>query len=513
MSVTQESIRPLDGAIIDYCCAFFGRTLTLCWQDLPVQDRGSRQVLLNLKDHFLAALTNDFLGGVSAIDEVCEAPHWGGGEHGVEFLDALEAALVRQCTEESARSLLNIQRHLLATDSYNELAFDPRSIMAYVVSAVLKCQLNHLVGSALCYSFINRLGVTVPLFYSTLVDVLKGHLPASPHEPVRDEDVTRIDRDSELSAESGFDGINRAASEIKQLTGYIQRFYTSNLYTYNCPPVLALLFQNMYASLLCYVRDSCDIPGKKSEMLRQVLQELYSLTELDAQVFTCRPKVFDRILARLNIPEPYLWKTLKFVCDELAAFNRSQLRYGGAYGRECNSFQPGLDDAQVSDPSEFEQDNALDKQIGASDFLNLQMVKSVLEQDAFTGASKTQHYARTNNVFQHVERLIAEALKDYSVGEVANFIDRYWRHALLVTGLREGLDSASWYEATLVLDAIKQLQVMACADENTQTIVIERMRAIGKHYLSYNDFLEREEYLQAVDVLPIDGWRDLGFRR
>ena len=505
MSVAQESIRPLDGAIIDYCCAFFGRTLTLCWQDLPAQDRGNRKVLLNLKDYFLAALTNDFLGGVSAIDEVCDAPHWGGGQQGVEFLDALESALVRQCTEECALSLLDIQQRLRATDSYNELAFDPRSMMAYVMAAVLKCQLNHLVGSALCYSFINRLGVTMPLLYSTLADVLKGYMP----KPMSTLSLESPPSEMEL----GVRGTEGPASEVEQLTGYIQRFYTSNLYTHSCHPVLAALFQNLYATLLCYVRDSCDMPGKKSEMLRQVLQELYSLTELDARVFERNPKVFERVSKRLNAPEPYLWKTLKTVSETLAALNRSHLRSGVPYGRESDCLYSTADDTQVFSGSDTELDDKIDSQSPSNDFLNLQMVKSVIEQDAFTSAPKANHYARTSNVFHHAERLVNEALKDYLVGEVASFIDRYWRHALLVTGLRDGLDSVAWYEATSVLDDLTQLQVMSSADEKTQAIIIDRMRAIGKHYLSYNDFLEREEYLQAVDVVPNESWRNLGYRR
>ncbi|HEY7772477.1 MAG TPA: hypothetical protein VIC26_04810 [Marinagarivorans sp.] len=505
MSVVQESIRPLDGAIIDYCCAFFGRTLTLCWQDLPAQDRGSRQVLLNLKDYFLAALTNDFLGGVSAVDEVCEAPHWGGEQHGVAFLDALESALVRQCTEECALSLLDIQQRLRATDSYNEFAFDPRSIMAYVVAAVFKCQLNHLVGSALCFSFINRLGVTVPLFYSTLADVLKGYMP---------KPVSRLSPETPPSEmESNASGVESPATEIEQLTGYIQRFYTSNLYTHNCHSVLAALFQNLYATLLCYVRDSGDIPGKKSEMLRQVLQELYSLTELDGQVFERKPKVFERVSARLNAPEPYLWKTLKTVSEELAAFNRGQSRSVESYGRESDCFYAKTDDTHDLGGNDADLQGEVDPQGLPNDFLNLQMVRSVIEQDAFTSAPKAHHYARTSNVFHYAEHLVTEALKGYLVGEVASFIDRYWRHALLVTGLREGLDSAAWYDATSVLDELTQLQVMASADEKTQAIIIDRMRAMGKHYLSYNDFLEREEYLQAVDVLPNESWRNLGYRR
>ena len=88
-----------------------------------------------------------------------------------------------------------------------------------------------------------------------------------------------------------------------------------------------------------------------------------------------------------------------------------------------------------------------------------------------------------------------------SAGEVSHFIDRYWRHALSVTGLREGVDSLAWCDAIALLDELCLVQVMAAVDEDMQSIIMERMREIDKHYLSYNDFLEREEYLQGVDVI------------
>ncbi|BCD96190.1 DUF1631 domain-containing protein [Marinagarivorans cellulosilyticus] len=499
MPVSQESIRPLDGAIIDYCCAFFGRTLTLCWQDLPVQQRGSRQVLLNLKDYFLAALTHDFLGCISAIDEVCDAPHWGSRQDGVEFLDALEAALVRQCTESCAVSLLEIQQHLTATSSYNTLAFDPRTIMAFVVAAVLKSKLEPKVGSALCYAFINRLGLSIGVFYKTLVDVLKGYIPDDQNQTASEHALGSSTSNNmhapPLSARNAGEPAGR--SEINGLTGYIQRFYTSNLYTQSNPPYLAALFQHIYAALLCYIRDSCDEVEKKSTILRQVLQELYSLTELENNLFLQPNKIFDRITERLNEPEPYLCRTLNYVSEELSAFNRlHSARYGVA--RLSLDEQPF--EHFVEDDNEFAE-LELDLQNRPSDLLNLQMVKSVLEQDAFSGAQSTHQQACITNVFQHVERLINQALMNCSAGEVSHFIDRYWRHALSVTGLREGVDSLAWCDAIALLDELCLVQVMAAVDEDMQSIIMERMREIDKHYLSYNDFLEREEYLQGVDVI------------
>ena len=499
MPVSQESIRPLDGAIIDYCCAFFGRTLTLCWQDLPVQERGSRQVLLNLKDYFLAALTHDFLGCISAVDEVCDAPYWGSRQDGVEFLDALEAALVRQCTESCAVSLLEIQQHLTATSSYNTLAFDPRTIMAFVVAAVLKSKLEPKVGSALCYAFINRLGLSIGIFYTTLVDVLKGYIPEHQSQPTGEHTlgIDAYNNMPELPLSARDAGEPAGRSEINSLTGYIQRFYTSNLYTQSNPPYLAALFQHIYAALLCYIRDSCDEVDKKSTMLRQVLQELYSLTELESSLFLQPNKIFDRVTERLNEPEPYLWRTLNYVCEELSAFNRSHsARYGVA--RLALNEEPF--EHFVEDDNEFAE-LELDLQNRPSDLLNLQMVKSVLEQDAFSGAQSTHQQACVTNVFQHVERLINQALMNCSVGEVSHFIDRYWRHALSVTGLREGVDSLAWCDTIALLDELCLVQVMAAVDEDMQSIIMERMREIGKHYLSYNDFLEREEYLQSVDVI------------
>ena len=483
MPAPQESIRPLDGAIIDYCCAFFGRTLTLCWQDLPVTERGNRQVLLNLKDYFLAALTNDFLGCVSVVDEVCDASCWSEKSHGVEFLDTLEAALVRRCTESCATSLFVIQQQLKATSSFNTFSFDPRTIMAYVVAAVLKSNLDHKIGSALCYAFINRLGLSIGLFYGTLADVLKGYVPEGASDDCAvDEPVVR--------------------NEIKGLTQYIHRFYTSNLSAKTNPASLCALFQNLYAALLCYVRDSCDSLDEKSHMLDQVLQELYSLAELEPSLFLQKNSTFEQIIDRLSKPEPYLCRTLKYVSEELAVFNldhnagysmASLSRHGDSFDKEPldRGGSSTRDSHDFSDVEFGTNNNANDFQMGAPE----------LESGSLSGTSSVQHKMRATNIFQHVERLVDGALKQCSIGEVSHFIDRCWRHVLLATGLREGVDSNAWLDASTLLDEISHIQVMASVDKKSQGVILNSMREIGRDYLSYNDFLEREDYFKAVDAV------------
>lgn len=499
MPALQESIRPLDGAIVDYCCAFFGRTLTLCWQDLPVGERGDRQVLLNLKDYFLAALTNDFLGCVSAVDEVCDDPFWNDKLHGVEFLDTLESALVRRCTETCATSLLEIQQQLQATSSYNTFAFDPRTIMAYVVAAVLKSKLEHKVGRALCYAFINRLGLSIGLLYGTLADVLKGYVPEAESDSCDgDHSVDCASAKVALNACDVGEPIVR--NEIKGLTQYIDRFYTSNLSAQTNPASLSALFQNVYAALLCYVRDSCDSLDKKSHMLDQVLQELYSLTELEHSLFLLKNRTFEEIIDRLSKPEPYLWRTLKYVSEELAVFNLdNDTRYRMATLSDMG--QPIAKNACGGSAAPRFCDTGAGTKKSSSDLVSFQAVKSVLDQTVSSGEPSTQHQMSNTNIFQHVERLINDALIRCPVGEVSHFIDRYWRHALLAAGLREGLESSAWLDATTLLADICHMQVMASAGEVLQGIILERMGEIGKHYLNYNDFLEREDYFQTVDAV------------
>ena len=231
------------------------------------------------------------------------------------------------------------------------------------------------------------------------------------------------------------------------------------------------------------------------------------MTELEHSLFLLKNRTFDEIIDRLSKPEPYLWRTLKYVSEELAVFNLdNDARYRMAtlsdMGQSIakNACGGSAANGDLVADHRFCDTGAGTKK-SSSDLVSFQAVKSVLDQTASSGEPSTQHQMSTTNIFQHVERLINDALICCPVGEVSHFIDRYWRHALLAAGLREGLESLAWLDASKLLADICHMQVMASAGEVLQGIILERMGEIGKHYLSYNDFLEREDYFQAVDAV------------
>jgi hypothetical protein len=500
MPLTQDSIRPMDGAIIGYCCAFFGRAITLSWQDLPAHNRGSRDVLLNLKDYFLAALTNDFLGGVSALDEISFAKYWGQYEQTCgRLLKSLDSALKSQCTSPCAQFLAHVQQRLRATSSYNQSAFDPKSLVAYLISAALNSRLEFAVGSELGHAFVRRLGGSMAIFYATLADVLDGYLPGAELASTVENAQMPTANCYELPTANRYElpAHSSIATDVAQLTGYIQRFYKANLYSDSSHPNLTDLFQNIYATLLCYVRDSSEKMTKKTDLLRQVLQSLYSLTEIESEIFDRKLGIFERVAIRLNEPEPYLAKTLIYICEEISVFKRNII---GITGTSSRAFEEDFNDGWNSGllkGSLYKID---------SDGLALHEYFSghkIADQAGEDSDDRFDKHIRTANIFQCVEYKIEATKENEPSLEVSNFIDRYWRNVMLVAGLDHGLESENWKSALKILHSISSVSSMTQVDVEYQNTIVEFMRSIGRFYLSYGDFLEREEYLQ-----PIQGMSD-----
>ena len=75
------------------------------------------------------------------------------------------------------------------------------------------------------------------------------------------------------------------ANGSNALAEYIDRFYASKLYTHSSPEILYAVYQSAFAHLICYTREGPEAESCKSEVVRQVLQELYEFTEWKAETF------------------------------------------------------------------------------------------------------------------------------------------------------------------------------------------------------------------------------------
>ena len=463
MTLCEQGVRPLDSAIVDYCCAFFGKTLANSWQELPTHGQYQPYKLLDVKDYFLAALTNHFLAGEDVEQLLAVQPLWQAGENLRNMLDAFEVGLVRKCTEDCAKHLMTIHHKLDMAQSYNAHAFDPRSLMAYMLVAVKQAGLSRLVGISLCHAFIKRMGARIGVFYSTLEDVVAGYITSLQTQADR---PCKVVDDNTERCEYSLMRASEAAQSVESLIHYTQRFYTTKLYGHSTHPILHSLFQCVYATLLCYIRDCHQDVQKKSEIMRQLLQELYALTELDDAVDRVFTKQLEPLFKRLSQPEPYQQKTLLYVCDQLRIM-RKAMRERPLY----SSYEEPK--ATATQPSHYERPAHFDGH----------PVKGAMAD------------ADTNNVFYYTQSIVTQALQFEAKGEVAHFIDRYWRHVLLVAGLQKGLDGEAWAQAESLMRALMPYATLASADDVIKHQALKGLASIGKSYLSFNDFLEQENFV------------------
>lgn len=463
MTLCEQGVRPLDSAIVDYCCAFFGKILARSWQELPTHGQYQAHQLLDVKDYFLAALTNHFLAGEDVEQLLAMQPLWQAGENSHAMLDAFEVGLVRQCTEDCAKHLMTIHHKLDMAQSYNAHAFDPRSLMAYMLVAAKQAGLTRLVGISLCHAFIKRMGTRIGVFYATLEDVVAGYITSLQVEQGHRSGVAEVETER---CEFSLMRSSEASQSVDSLIHYTQRFYTTKLYGHSTHPILHSLFQCVYATLLCYIRDCHQDVQKKSEIMRQLLQELYALTELDDAVDRIFTKQLEPLFKRLSQPEPYQQKTLLYVCDQLRIM-RKAMRERPLY-------------------SSYEEPKATATQ------------QRHYERPAhFNDRSRTGTIsdANTSNVFYYTQNIVTRALQFEAKGEVAHFIDRYWRHVLLVAGLQHGIDSRVWAHAESLMLALMPYATLASADDVIKHQALKGLASIGKFYLSFNDFLEQENFV------------------
>lgn len=463
MTVCEQGVRPLDSAIVDYCCVFFGKTLASSWQELPTHGQYQANKLLDVKDYFLAALTNHFLAGEDVFEVLQELPLWHADETPNAILDAFEIGLVRKCTDECARHLMVIHHKLDIAQSYNAHAFDPRSLMAYLLVAVKKAGFGRLLAMTLCHAFIKRMGARIGVFYATVEDLVAGYISslqgqAKYQAASRENDAERCEYSLMRTSEP--------SQSVDSLIHYAQRFYTTKLYSHAAHPILHSLFQCVYATLLCYIRDCHQDVQKKSEVTRQLLQELYALTELNGIIDSTFTKQLEPLFKRLGQPEPYLSRSLLYVCDQLRLMRKAMLErplHGGSH-------KGG--------------DYALDIALGGRYLTPVdQVTTQVLGQ------------ATTNNVFNYTQNIITQVLHYEAKGETAHFIDRYWRHVLLVAGLQHGLESQAWGQAESLMRVLVASATLASIDAKIKDALLQGLASIGKFYLSFNDFLERENFV------------------
>lgn len=463
MTLCEQGIRPLDSAIVDYCCAFFGKTLASSWQELPTHGQYQAHKLLDVKDYFLAALTNHFLAGEDVEQLLVAQSLWQADENPRNMLDAFEVGLVRKCTEDCAKHLMTIHHKLDMAQSYNAHAFDPRSLMAYMLVAVKQAGLSRLVGMSLCHAFIKRMGARIGVFYATLEDVVAGYITSLQTQADRpckivSEDAERCEYSLMRSSE--------AAQSVESLIHYTQRFYTTKLHGHTTHPILHSLFQCVYATLLCYIRDCHQDVQKKSEIMRQLLQELYALTELDDALDRVFTKQLEPLFKRLSQPEPYQQKTLLYVCDQLRIM-RKAMRERPLYGNSEDTKVADTWQRRYERPAHFE---------------------GHIKKGALSDAN-------TSNVFYYTQNIVTQALQFEAKGEIAHFIDRYWRHVLLVAGLQHGLDGEAWAQAESLMRALMPYATLASSDDVLKHQALKGLASIGKFYLSFNDFLEQENFV------------------
>lgn len=464
MTLCEQGIRPLDSAVVDYCCAFFGKTLASSWQELPTHGQYQAHKLLDVKDYFLAALTNHFLDGEDVEQLLAAQTLWQADENPRTMLDAFEVGLVRKCTEECAKHLMTIHHKLDMAQSYNAHAFDPRSLMAYMIVAVKQAGLSRLVGISLCHSFIKRMGARIGVFYATLEDLVAGYI-TSLHAQA-DRPIIPVDDEDERS-EYSLMRSNESTQSVESLIHYTQRFYTTKLHGHTTHPILHSLFQCVYATLLCYIRDSHQDVHKKSEIMRQLLQELYGLTELDDAVDKIFTKQLEPLFKRLSQPEPYQYKTLLYVSDQLRIMRKAARERPHQRQYDGSNTPPAWQQRSYERPAHF----------------NEHSTKNVISD------------ANTNNVFYYTQNIITQTLQFEAKGEIAHFVDRYWRHVLLVAGLQHGLDSSEWAQVESLMSALIPHATLASTDDRVKHQMLKGLASIGKLYLSFNDFLEQENFV------------------
>ncbi len=470
----ENYLSPCDNAVIDYCQSFFSRTLSLCWQDLPVNMQANRNGLFTLKDHFFEVLNHDFIGGANKHMHAVKTTE----NTAIEpLISAIALDMTGSLTQSSTLSLQGIHQYLNNNGHHNPQVFTPKSIATYLIKAGMLSQFSKDTLQKICLSFSGVFKERAHTFYSTLLDVITTAQKNTPASFSRQHAFQPSPHDAPQSPQQQHPSTQspsiNTSSNTEILTTYIQKFYCVNLYIKPSHPVLHSIHQNIYTQLIDYSRsaqsNTCESLGDKSEIIRHTLNALLALTTYPDTFFDQNAPLIHWKLEALSVADKTHRIRLQRFFDDIAAITHITTEPESAELRSSE-----LQSREKSQPNSPSQHQKL-----------------------------SHHYARTGKTFNHVNSIINAINDEPPAQEIHHFIQQYWQHVLLITGLQFGVDSEKWNDILTTLQALVNVPTMLACSQSIQNNILEHMQALGKQYLSFNHFIEQEGYSLEVQNCKI----------
>ncbi len=461
----ENYLSPCDSAVIDYCQSFFSRTLSLCWQDLPANMQANRSRLFTLKNHFFDILNQNFTGDVNKHIHVIKTTE---GATSESLISAMTLDMASSLTQASSLNLQNVQQCLNNSGLYNPHTFTPKMIATHLIKAATLSQFSQETLHKICLSFSGVFKERAHTFYSTLLDVINTAQknPSAPSsqqhaikqqshpEPLKHQQQCPPVQNTDAHVDSASPN-----SSTQILTTYIQKFYCANLYIKPSHPVLHSIHQNIYTQLIDYSRSTQSGTGEllaeKSEIIRNALNALLALTTYPDTFFDQNAPLIHWKLEALSVTHEAHRIKLQGFFDDISTITH------------------------ITNESELATLHTTEKN---------QTNHSSQHQKL------SHHYARTGKIFNHVNSIVNAINDEPPAQEIHHFIQQYWQHVLLITGLQFGVDSDKWNEILTTLQTLVNASTMLACSQNIQDNILEHMQALGKNYLSFSHFLEQEGY-------------------